>query len=58
MWKKHQNVMLQEIITDKNFVWDKFSLNNSEFLVTISKESIAELKDNRSVLLIGYLMTC
>ena len=42
--------MLQEIITDKNFVWDKFSLNNSEFLVTISKESIAELKDNRSVL--------
>ena len=42
--------MLQEIITDKNFVWDKFSLNNTNFLINISEEAINELKKNRSLL--------
>ena len=42
--------MLQEIITDKNFVWDKLSLNNTNFLVDISEEAINELKKNRNTL--------
>ena len=43
--------MLQEIITDKNFVWDKFSLNDTNFLVDISDKSIIELKNNRNKLI-------
>ena len=42
--------MLQEIITDKNFVWDKLSLNNTNFLVDITEEAINELKKNRNTL--------
>ena len=38
--------MLQEIITDKNFAWDKSTSSNlANFIVKISNNAINELKD-------------
>ena len=43
--------MLQKIITDKNFVWDKHTSNKLEnFIVKISNNAITELKNNRNFL--------
>ena len=43
--------MLQKIITDKNFVWDKHTSNKLEnFVVKISNNAITELKNNRNFL--------
>ena len=42
--------MLQEIVTDENLVWDKFSVNDTKFLVNLSYESINELKKERDFL--------
>ena len=43
--------MLQKIITDKNFVWDKYTYSKLEnFVVKISNNAITELKNNRNFL--------
>ena len=43
--------MLQKIITDKNFVWDKHTSSKLEnFVVKISNNAITELKNNRNFL--------
>ena len=43
--------MLQKIITDKNFVWDKHTYSKLEnFVVKISNNAITELKNNRNFL--------
>ena len=43
--------MLQKIITDKNFVWDKYIASKLEnFVVKISNNAITELKNNRNFL--------
>ena len=43
--------MLQKIITDKNFVWDKYTSSKLEnFVVKISNNAITELKNNRNFL--------
>ena len=43
--------MLQIIITDKNFVWDKHTSSKLEnFVVKISNNAITELKNNRNFL--------
>ena len=43
--------MLQKIITDKNFVWDKHTSSKLEnFIVKISNNAITELKNNRNFL--------
>ena len=43
--------MLQKIITDKNFVWDKHTSSKLEnFVVKISNNTITELKNNRNFL--------
>ena len=43
--------MLQKIITDKNFVWDKYTYSKLEnFVVKISNKAITELKNNRNFL--------
>ena len=43
--------MLQKIITDENFVWDKYTSSKLEnFVVKISNNAITELKNNRNFL--------
>ena len=43
--------MLQKIITDKNFVWDKYTSSKlGDFIVKISNNAITELKNNRNFL--------
>ena len=43
--------MLQKIIADKNFVWDKYTYSKLEnFVVKISNNAITELKNNRNFL--------
>ena len=43
--------MLQKIITDKNFVWDKYTSSKlGNFIVKISNNAITELKNNRNFL--------
>ena len=43
--------MLQETITDKNLVWDKYIASKLEnFVVKISNNAITELKNNRNFL--------
>ena len=42
--------MLQEIVTNESLVWDKFSVDDTKFLVNLSYESINELKKKRDFL--------
>ena len=42
--------MLQEIVTDESLVWDRFSVDDTKFLVNLSYESINELKKKRDFL--------
>ena len=42
--------MLQEIVTDESLVWDRFSVDDTKFLVNLSYESINELKKKRNFL--------
>ena len=42
--------MLQEIVTDESLVWNRFSVDDTKFLVNLSYESINELKKKRNFL--------